>query len=259
MTTPYSYYDLPMGYLHSNGHKDPTRFLVGMELEIESLTEIKLPSNSPIQVVEDHSLRNGGREFLIPPSTPEKAMDYFKQIHGKWITYRKDAFSERTSIHIHVNCMMMEEETIRGFLYLYSIFEPVFFNYAGESRKYNIHCVPLGMTSMPSIYKQQLWDILCTWHKYTAFNMLPLKTLGTIEFRHLSGTNDVSYVAYWLRMINTLWMAAKQLESTSMALDLFFLKGVELDLLTPEYFSLTKDKNEFVLEQNLIDVKLAFI
>jgi hypothetical protein len=43
------------------------------------------------------------------------------------------------------------------------------------------------------------------WHKYTAFNLLPIAKQGTIEFRHLQGTNEKSEVEGWLRTLKQLY------------------------------------------------------
>lgn len=257
-------FDLNDSFLRENSkieYGDMT-FVAGAELEIESL--IALPSadlaQSGIGVVTDGSLRNNGREFLLPPSTIGKLKGLFKITH-RTIQTGPDAFSNRTSIHVHVNCMYSTEQQVKALLYLYAIFEPLAFAYAGPQRRDNIHCMPLVSTHMPNLYASDLPYIAERWHKYTAFNLLPLRELGTVEFRHLYGTNDAVVFNCWLDFISILWESAMKLGSFRVELlkDLTILRSIQNALMTKEFISLCKERPEFILEDNLLDVKLAFI
>lgn len=243
-------------------------FVVGLELEIETVYSIKyesLEEEYAIAVIEDGSLRNGGYEFLIPPSNIETALNLFDLIHSQaYCRYREGAFSNRTSIHVHVNCLFSTETEVKNLLLLYSIFEPLFFSFVGQERKNNIHCVPLGYTHMSQRFPLRLFH-LCTgnsWHKYTAFNLLPLTKLGTVEFRHMEGHNNRERLAAWLHMIKVLWDNAHNpatifSEETLKQTD--WLANIEKELLIPEVIKNMKEPISFELNRNLIDVKLGFM
>jgi len=43
------------------------------------------------------------------------------------------------------------------------------------------------------------------WQKYTALNLVPMGTLGTIEWRHLDGTPDMERIITWCRIIGCFY------------------------------------------------------
>jgi Putative amidoligase enzyme len=234
------------------------RFTCGAELEIEDINLVKsLPAG--VDVVDDNSLRNGGREFLTGPRHLEDCVSVLANIH-KGIQTGNKKFTERTSTHVHVNVMYYTQEQVKTLLYLYSIFEPLTFNFVGEARKKNIHCVPLEYTTMHALFKRPIDFIASRWHKYSALNLKPLSSLGTVEFRHLEGTDDVERFEAWLKFLRTLWEISGTINLTRQNLiDLTLLKEIESQLTTPEFKKQWRTDCHFQLEQNLIDVKIAFL
>jgi len=238
-------------------------FIAGAELEIESVKTVNhdFCAREHIQRTEDGSLRNNGYEFLLPPSNKENLVRRFKEFH-KSIAYRSgnDPFSFRTSTHVHVNMQESTFKQAKTLLFLYSIFEPLAFNYVGQNRRNNIHCVPLTMTIIPSLYRHDLKTMVAKWSKYTALNLMPIVELGTYEFRHLEGTNNPERFEEWVNFINTLWTIAHNVDFKSEYLiDLSFLKQVQQELLTPGFIKNCKEKPNYVLEDNLLDVKFGFL
>lgn len=179
-----------------------TNFIAGVELEIESVEQH--PTSTGWSVTEDGSLRNGGYEYISSPSTKEQLKDGFKQIH-KTIRLGSNPFSERTSIHVHVNMLDLTQEQVRSILLHYALFEPFFFGMVAANRRNNIHCVGLDQTTLSEQYRRTLPLIVQKWSKYTALNLLPLKTQGTVEFRHMEGHNDVTRFNAWLDTLENLW------------------------------------------------------
>ena len=185
-------------------------FYCGCEFEIESCKKIPDSLKKRLIVDVDHSLRNNGHEFKTYPCTFEQALEHFKFLH-ETLVVGDEPFSERTSIHVHVNVAQFELEQLRQMVLTYALLEPLFFNFVGELRKESIFCVPLNYTYMPSIYKASLDKMVEKWHKYTAFNLLPIKAqpdapgLGTVEFRHLYGTGDITVFKSWLTAIKQLY------------------------------------------------------
>lgn len=184
----------------------PKQFVCGCEFEIESIVKYNhLPSNEFI-IENDHSLRNNGKEFKTHPSSYEKTLQLFDYLHTHLVV-DKDPFSERTSIHVHVNVRDLGLKQVRQFVLLYALLEPLFFEFVGEKRKSSIYCVPLNYTFLPSYYKLSIVALLDRWknNKYTAFNILPINTFGTIEFRHLYGTDNREVFKTWLTSIKDLY------------------------------------------------------
>lgn len=187
-------------------------FLCGVELEVEDVNNIdedKLYANH-INVTHDDSLKNKGHEFIIAPSTFEEAIQRFNIVQS-CVDKGDKAFSHRTSIHVHVNVCELEVKQLRQFILTYALFEPWFFEFVGTERENNIFCVPLYYTYLPNHYNKGVDYLVEKWHKYTAFNLKPLRAgdkpaFGTVEFRHLYGTGDEQVFTTWLKRIRDLYM-----------------------------------------------------
>ena len=234
-------------------------FFAGMECEIESVS-----SRHDIgewTATTDGSLRNNGLEFISKPLQKEPLLDAFSHLHQNIEYINEDeAFSQRTSIHVHVNCRSLDELQVKNMLYLYALYEPFFFALCEPQRRDNIHCVALTDTYLPSIYVHNLGALAGNWHKYTAFNLIPLREHGTVEFRHLQGTGDFELVSQWLNLLEKLWAACQQnMINVETLQDTALLKNWWRQLFShcPQIMAM---ENEFetLTENSLIDVKLAF-
>lgn len=198
-----------------------SKFYAGVECEIEG---VKNPDTGPLFgfVVEtDGSLRSKhgpgghGYEFKSPPLTADELKLAFSNLHGHLQFYKdEDPFSPRTSTHVHVNCLGLETSHARNLLLLYALFEEVFFSLVKPERRSNIHCVPLTETHMPGLYSRAFEVMAKNWHKYTAVNLTRMKDLGTIEFRHLHGTNNSAEFNEWLMILSQLWSLSQTVQIT---------------------------------------------
>lgn len=157
----------------------------------------------------DGSLKNNGVEFISKPAYPRNCRIALALLWTFFNVCTKDSYSFewRTSIHIHVNQREKTEKEILKTLILYLIFEEALFDYAGIDRKQGNFCVPLHecgllpLSSAKCIKGSSLFALLEGWGKYSALNLLPLSELGTLEWRHLAGTKDLSRIGYWISMI----------------------------------------------------------
>lgn len=130
-----------------------------------------------------------------------------------------------------------------------------------SSRRGNIHCVPLTETFLCNYYSHNLNHMLTRWHKYTALNVLPLAKLGTIEFRHLQGTDDTNLMETWLTTLENLWKLGQEVKITEETLSSkdtlreWFVKlfghSTKIMALEPCLFDM--------IGNNLIDVKLSLV
>lgn len=237
-------------------------FTAGLECEIEHISDYALPNGW--QASDDGSLRNNGVEFISSPSNREKLIEEFSALH-KNIEYKKsrffDPFSERTSVHVHVNCLDLTKSQVKNIVLLYCLFEPFFFELADKKRANNIHCVPLSETYLPTYLRFSLEKLMGTWSKYTALNLCRLGDLGTLEFRHMPGTSDVSLIEQWICVLENLWVAGqthmlspKTLSDENMIKTLFS----KVFAGCPKILE-NKDTLLSQIENNLIDVKLSFV
>jgi len=239
---------------------DTTQVFFGTEYEIEDIKEINhhwtFYENGDVKIVEDHSLRNNGREFITKPLTLEQSLEMFKQLHSS-IEVGQSAYSSRTSIHVHVNVLDLSLDQLKHLLLLYAYLEPVFFSFVGEKRKHNIHCVPLNWTLLPKYYPLDITGIVENWSKYTAFNMCPVFKQGTVEFRHLYGTGNFDIYKKWLNIINNLFVFVRTTDPSWLEENIQHLSYDDIcwKVLKQTTYSCNKEE----IKQSEIDVKLSFL
>lgn len=208
----------------------------GIELEIENFELIKrLPVNWCMK--DDGSLRNGGREFVSDPLSFAEIEENLATIFSL-LKLHEDSYSERTSIHIHCNVRDLTTDNIASMTLLYLVFEGVFFAYVDKSRRKNIFCVSLNQFQAAEylsscFYKPNMENGL-HWEKYSAFNLLPLQSFGTVEFRHMQGNNNIPYIVSWIEAIKQLKTLAKQHTFNE------WFDQVKLLNNTSEYFAFAK-------------------
>lgn len=239
--------------------RDAKEFIAGMECEIESVRSVK--DIAGFNCTNDGSLRNNGVEFISPPLRYGELITRFSELQATLQFYNRDeAFSERTSTHVHINCASLEAAEVENLILIYALFEEIFFSVVKRERRNNIHCVPLTETYLPSVYRQNLGYKHGKWHKYTALNIRPLDKLGTVEFRHLEGTGDIAKVTEWLTILHNLW---EQCQVTKV--DAAFLQDErKIHDLYVRIFghsgAAMSVSNHLmsVISNNLLDVKLSF-
>lgn len=235
-------------------------FYAGVECEIESVKE--QDEFEGFSCTEDGSLRNHGVEYISIPLERDKLVQCFTDLHATIEFYNpEEAFSSRTSTHVHINCRALEPEQTKTLVLLYALYEDFFFAMVEQNRRGNIHCVPLTETHLPGNYAMPIEKLCGRWHKYTALNILPLQKLGTVEFRHLQGTNDVVLFGEWLMLLENLWKLAQQTTITVEALTNeavlkswwkeLFGHSKKIMALEPAFSN--------TIANNLLDVKFAFI
>ena len=236
-------------------------FLAGIECEIEAVRGL---SNEVeyFKAENDGSLRNHGIEYISLPMTRDILVPQFKKLHANLLYFdRTQAFSPRTSTHVHINCRTLDTDQLKTLLLLYALYEEVFFGMVSADRRTNIHCVPLTETYLPSRYRQDVKALLKGWHKYTAFNLLPLVSQGTVEFRHLQGTDDAALLDEWLTCIQNLW----EMSQTTVITRENIVSPRQLNTWFRDIFSHSPRAMAFepalpnMIQNSLIDVKFALL
>lgn len=246
----------------NNVQKDD--FICGVEYEIESVnTDVELfTEKCPFVSWEiDNSLRNHGFEFKTAPATKEQQLSWNEELFSK-LEYGEDAFSSRTSIHIHVNVRNLSEHQCKEMILLYAMLEPLFMNFVGKERESSIYCVPLNYTYLPTKYNLPLVELRRSWHKYTALNILPLckdelylHGLGTIEFRHLFGTDNPEIFFKWISTLESLFYWAQSLREDQKAIHML----QDLEYFVFKTFPYLPVPTKDMLKDSILDVKLSEI
>jgi hypothetical protein len=187
---------------------------VGIEVEVEGIVgdfvEPYLDNFWKFwNATKDGSLRGTGVELVSVPLRGiniSGALNYLN--HYLTTVQPKHKFSHRCGIHIHVNCRNYTIDQINNIINTYLCLENVIFEqFVRNERSGNSFCMPVTDVFAGRKYAQ------C---KYQALNRKSLSTLGTLEFRHLQGTSDISYIRAWIKLITNLVTFATSKTKTEM-------------------------------------------
>ena len=194
--------------------------IIGAELETENCpnygdTYQSLLAQVKFTVEGDNSLRGNAFEFISKPMQSTHFLaaleDYFKLTKFTDVNY-----SDRCSVHIHVNCTDMTMEQISTVSLLYTIVEDIIFEFVGNNRDTNIYCIPWNQCrnhfNLIDNFLRDSNYTLASWQKYTAVNLIPLASLGTMEFRQMHGTSDLGKLTQWVNIIGALFKYGKSHE-----------------------------------------------
>ena len=151
--------------------KDKTsKYLFGIEIEVENVHP-----NQPAEVLyywnvtEDGTLRNNGREFITHPLRLEQIPAALEEFN-KFINPDCE-FTERTSVHIHMNVRDLCIEEIFNTILIYLACEKVLFRWVGHKRDNNPFCIPLHYTNYKKLLRTFInnpRETVENWEKYTA-------------------------------------------------------------------------------------------
>lgn len=177
--------------------------LVGLEIEVEN---VPAPPAAAWgwAAKADGSLRNHGVEYV---SVPTPACDIRHSLQYVFsILPSNRSFSQRTSIHCHVNVRDLDMNQAKHVVLLYCLFENLLFTYVGKDRHSNIFCAPVIESHVihPMHGFSKFDEYVGNWSKYTALNVCPVSTFGTFEFRQMHGTDDINKLVNWCDILTRL-------------------------------------------------------
>ena len=207
--------------------------LIGIEIEVENIDEdLECESNLGQyfwHIKADGSLRDCGKEFVSVPLEVGAIPYALQHLNHVFTAYEVEPnFTNRCSIHIHVNVLDMTITELLVFILLYFIYEKHFFTVAGTKRESNIFCVPLNESDSINYilgnlkyiskndYASYLETLCSNWRKYNALNLACIygnsvvHGYGTVEFRHLYDTLDNKILSNWIKSICYLKQFSKQ-------------------------------------------------
>jgi len=214
-----------------------TQGMVGIEIEVENITNSLHPL-AYWDIKTDGSLRNNGVELVSVPLQIKQVQLAIEHVYNVLTANNKPDFSNRTSVHIHVNCRDLTQNQIYNFILLYALFEKHFYAFAGNKRMNSIFCVPLFRTNQLNVLDNVVYGLSPNWHKYCGINLLPLyqnqvtQGYGTIEFRHLYGTSNQREILEWINDIMCLRKYACEISKDDL------LKNIKEMNTTSSYISL---------------------
>jgi hypothetical protein len=219
---------------------------VGLELEIEGLN---LPSGGNVadivasnraywRAIADGSLRNGGVEYVLSRPIPIKEVR--KMVDGLFSRFAqlpdcRIKNTNRCSTHVHVNASDLKVNQVTSAIALWCTFQTCLIKWNGIERVSNHYCLStrdeesmlqawlnyLRNGYIPTIRNNQNL-------KYTALNILPLFSQGSLEFRAGGPPNSPDKVVWWTKICNAIVRYAAERFQNPLAL------GYSLSELGPE-------------------------
>ena len=191
---------------------------IGIEIEAEKAYNINVSALDPYWAVKDEgSIRGVSAELVLsrPLSGADltKALTVLDDVNSK----RKFplSFSERCSVHVHLDVRDVTHEQLYGTILWYAVFERVLFKFAGATREKGVYSVPLyeaiesvknlhgfnNINNMMHVFRSEGGN---NRYKYLAINIGAIKNFGSIEFRHHPGTDNSERISTWINIIMCL-------------------------------------------------------
>lgn len=191
--------------------------------DVEDLQGLQVPSKQWL-IVKDNSLRKGAEFIFDGPKKGKDIVDAFQEMKvflNKYKRYDKPArASDRCSVHVHLDVRDLDEITLNRLIMVYVLIERVLFEYVSPLRLKNNYCravtdsqfktilANLSDRANPSYFNDALSLIRNSCDKYSALNLLPIQSYGTVEFRHHQGSTDMDEVLDWVNIILAIKLAA---------------------------------------------------
>jgi hypothetical protein len=204
--------------------------VMGVELEVEKTRELDYYTAGYLSGLwmfeRDGSLRvgHGGEayEFISKPVQMQFLLPELQKFF-EYTKFDEENYSDRCSVHVHTNVTDFTQDMLASLSMVYTVVEDVLFQYVnhykaptmdGYNRDTNLYCIPWNQCRMNHRLVEKLFGNshahLARWQKYTALNLLPITTQGTVEWRHMHGTADMEKLTTWLNLIGSIMWYARR-------------------------------------------------
>ena len=183
---------------------------VGIEIEIENVDRsmVARELGDIWCTTGDGSLRPANRSveilFPVPGYCGAKIIEALDAL-ALSPTLQAGRYGWRTATHAHIDMRDKTLEDIHMLTVFYALLEPFIFAWDGKGRHESRFCMPwwvcskdmfiatdlsTSSTATESRQARQARLAVSQFSKYTALNLAPLSTIGTVEFRHMQSTID---------------------------------------------------------------------
>jgi hypothetical protein len=198
-------------------NRKPVSGEVGIEIEVEGKNIVyNHTPNFPAQwwvYKEDHSLRGeeSGEYILTRPilfkQVPLALKDLFDALKKNKAKFDD---SNRTSVHVHLNCQEFYLNRLAAFMALWFTCEEILTEWCGEHRVGNLFCLRSRDATaiishlrkfLKSDGKYELSDHL----HYSGLNANALRKYGSLEVRTMRGVSDPTIIQDWIEILQRLY------------------------------------------------------
>lgn len=234
----------------------PVRGDVGIEIEMEGNKFYKDPdglANIGWSYHKDGSLRGkDNAEYVL--RAPIMFKDVSESVNNLWKIVSdfgtKLDDSNRTSVHVHLNCQNFHLNRLASFSALYFCFEEILTEYCGDHRVGNLFCLrgkdATGIvTKMRKFIQSDMRSELSEGLHYANFNAHALHKFGSIEIRSMRGPDNPQMVIDWVSILERIYTVSKDFEDPRAICDLFSQQG------PLSFFETIMGDKAFLLMQNI--------
>ena len=215
--------------------RSPVKGDIGIEIEVEGARLPKEPEglNPWWAYHKDGSLRGeDNAEYVLKKpilfnQVPEALDSLWKLFESH--KSRLDE-SNRTSVHVHLNCQEFYLNRLTSFLAIYTCFEEVLTEWCGDHRVGNLFCLR-AKDAPGSVYRikkfiqsdgrQELNEGL----HYSGLNTHALTKFGSVEIRALRGCSDPETIRQWVGILQRIYDASGTYQDPRTICDLFSQGG----------------------------------
>lgn len=191
---------------------------VGIEIELENVSHATPDGKRWHTYTNEGSIINGV-EFISHPVWGTGITDALEEMDTILADLTPKATS-RCSVHVHVNMLDLPLDTIAYLVELYTVYErQIFRMHANWDRENNPFCIPAYKSSgLQRSYsrlisslrdKRRRLEGAYVGTKYAGMNPNNLKSLGTLEFRHMGASVDTKAISEWIDILLQLKVAAQ--------------------------------------------------
>jgi hypothetical protein len=205
---------------------------IGIEVEVEGSAfpkpagmeaahkPVPMPEWKYWSYVKDGSLRgdDNAEYVLTKPILFDEVGDAVVELAGRLADFgSKLDESNRTSVHIHLNCQKFHANRLASFTALYFCFEELLTEWCGDHRVGNLFCLrgkdaPGLVTRIKKFIKYDGKSELSDGLHYSGLNANALNKFGSLEVRTLRGPTDFSVIEDWVGMLRRLYELSAKYE-----------------------------------------------
>ena len=215
--------------------KKPTKGDVGIEIEMEGRRFIK--DNTLLKPFwsyhHDGSLRGeDNAEYVLCKPIKFSQVSEVVEILWELLKGNKASIDEsnRTSVHVHLNCQKFHLNRLTSFAALYFCLEEILTEWCGEHRVGNLFCLrakdaPGIISSFKRFIVADGKSELSSCLHYANFNTNALAKFGSIEIRSMRGATTPTLVTSWVSILERIYTLSESFPDPREICSLFSQQG----------------------------------
>lgn len=207
---------------------------IGLEIECEGENLFREPISFWSAVI-DQSLRpvNGSQplEYVLKKPLERDQLKKALLYLNSGLKGARLVWSNRTSVHVHVNCRDLTMMNIINYICLYWAVEGLLTEWSGPDRKGNLFCLRAqdAEWQVDALAKAcrsfNFGNVMSANYRYAACNISSLQNHGSLEFRTMKGTTDTQRILDWVEILTALKDRAQDFKNPAEIGDLFMKIG----------------------------------